>query len=654
MAAKLIIELLGKADSAIAALKKTGAASQEATSAVGTTGKTLAGIAGAVAAGMAVKRVVDFGKSTVAAAGEAAHANKQLTAVMANTGSGFQEATKHAIELADSLGRQVGVSPNVIKAGESILATFHSVSGEVGMQAGIFDRATKAGADLAAAGFGSIESNAVQLGKALEDPTKGLTALAKSGVTFTKSQKEQIAAMTAGKASAEELAAANLKIETSQVAYNEAVKKYGPDSLQARNAAQKLSTAQEDLAKSQAKGTDLLGAQKIVLEAVESQVAGTAKATAGAGAKMAVAYEEMKVKIGTALLPAVSSLKGEFTKLFDFISANSAWLVPLISGVAVLAGALVAIVGAVKMFTMVMESVKLAIAGVRLAMMLLNTAFLTSPIGWIVLAVVALIAVIVLIATKTTWFQTIWAAMTAGITAAWNATVGAVVAAWNWVWGILSAGFNAVQAIAASVLNWIRGNWPLLVGVLAGPFGIAVALVIRYWTPISGFFAGIVGAIGGAFSRVIGVITQPFITAFNIVRGAVDSVVSHIQAVVGGVLSFVSGAVATAKSVYNAFAHMWNAIPTFNIPEVDTHIPGIGKVGGGSIGLPKLPTLALGGLMTRSGLVFAHAGEVISPAPARARGDGPLVAITNAHFSEKIDVATFGRRLAWEVETAGV
>jgi hypothetical protein len=37
-----------------------------------------------------------------------------------------------------------------------------------------------------------VETNAIQLGKALEDPIKGLAALGKSGVTFTDEQKELI------------------------------------------------------------------------------------------------------------------------------------------------------------------------------------------------------------------------------------------------------------------------------------------------------------------------------------------------------------------------------------------------------------------------------------------------------------------------------
>ena len=42
---------------------------------------------------------------------------------------------------------------------------------------------------------------------------------------------------------------------------------------------------------------------------------------------------------------------------------------------------------------------------------LLNAAMTANPIGLIVLAIVALVGIIVLIATKTTWFQTIWNAI---------------------------------------------------------------------------------------------------------------------------------------------------------------------------------------------------------------------------------------------------
>jgi hypothetical protein len=46
---------------------------------------------------------------------------------------------------------------------------------------------------LAAAGFGTAEGNAIQLGKALNDPIQGLSSLTESGVTFTAQEKKKIA-----------------------------------------------------------------------------------------------------------------------------------------------------------------------------------------------------------------------------------------------------------------------------------------------------------------------------------------------------------------------------------------------------------------------------------------------------------------------------
>jgi hypothetical protein len=104
---------------------------------------------------------------------------------------------------------------------------------------------------MAAAGFGSVTSNAVQLGKALEDPIKGITALAKSGVTFTADQKELIKTL----------------VETNRIAE----------------------------------------AQDIILAAVETQVGGTAEATANASDKIKVAWSQLQENLGQKLLPAFES-----------------------------------------------------------------------------------------------------------------------------------------------------------------------------------------------------------------------------------------------------------------------------------------------------------------------------------------------------------
>lgn len=71
------------------------------------------------------------------------------------------------------------------------LLTFGNIAGTV------FDRAQQSAIDMAARLGQDPQAAAVMLGKALNDPAKGLTALTRVGVSFTAQQQEQIKAMAA-------------------------------------------------------------------------------------------------------------------------------------------------------------------------------------------------------------------------------------------------------------------------------------------------------------------------------------------------------------------------------------------------------------------------------------------------------------------------
>ncbi|WP_405710117.1 phage tail tape measure protein [Streptomyces xanthophaeus] len=75
----------------------------------------------------------------------------------------------------------------------------------------------------------------------------------------------------------------------------------------------------------------------------------------------------------------------------------------------------------------------------------MNSAMLANPVTWIILAVVALIAVIVLVATKTEWFQTAWKWMT-----------DEVGKAWDWLWGKVSTGLSD---LANFMMTWTGAKW---------------------------------------------------------------------------------------------------------------------------------------------------------------------------------------------------
>jgi phage-related protein len=145
-----------------------------------------------------------------------------------------------------------------------------------------------------------------------------------------------------------------------------------------------------------------------------------------------------------------------------FIKDNVSWLKPLAEVLGTVAVAIVAVNLAQKAWvaTQAAWNTITAIAtGIEWGFV---ASLLANPITWIVIAIIALIAVIVLIATKTTWFQSIWKFVWGGIKAA-------AAAVWGWISGTLWPGMLAVfKAIgAAAMWLWHSAIQPAWNGIVA-------------------------------------------------------------------------------------------------------------------------------------------------------------------------------------------
>lgn len=93
------------------------------------------------------------------------------------------------------------------------------------------------------------------------------------------------------------------------------------------------------------------------------------------------------------------------------------------------------------------------------AQWLLNAALTANPIGLIIAGIVALIAIIVLIATKTTWFQTAWKA-------SWGAIKSAAVAVWDWL---------------KQLPGWIGSAFAKVAGFISAPYRAAFNFIADAW-----------------------------------------------------------------------------------------------------------------------------------------------------------------------------
>lgn len=141
----------------------------------------VAGI-GAMAAGMtlAVKEAADAEKNLA-----------QLDAVLKSTGGAAGVSKDAILELAGALQKSTTFSDDEVIAADNLLLTFTQIGKDV------FPDATRAVLDMSVALGQDAKASAMQLGKALNDPIKGVTALRKVGVSFTEEQMKQIKAMAA-------------------------------------------------------------------------------------------------------------------------------------------------------------------------------------------------------------------------------------------------------------------------------------------------------------------------------------------------------------------------------------------------------------------------------------------------------------------------
>jgi predicted DNA-binding protein (UPF0251 family) len=111
---------------------------------------------------------------------------RRTEAVLNATGNAAGFTAEQLREQADALGRATLTSTQEVQKAQAQLLTFNRVAGET------FTRAIGLSQDLAETGFGSITSAAVQLGKALQDPIKGVSALTRVGISLSESQQDLI------------------------------------------------------------------------------------------------------------------------------------------------------------------------------------------------------------------------------------------------------------------------------------------------------------------------------------------------------------------------------------------------------------------------------------------------------------------------------
>lgn len=178
---------IDKIETRIKGLEKTSVVSSEkmsgAFSSLGTVVKTLVTASTGL---MVFRKVNDLFSESIRLAKTQIDAEQKLKSVLESTagvaGVTYDEMTK----LASSLQKVTTVGDETIIRGEAMLLTFTNIGKEV------LPQATEAMLNLSIAMRTDVQQTSIQLGKALNDPIQGVTALRRVGIQLTEQQEIQI------------------------------------------------------------------------------------------------------------------------------------------------------------------------------------------------------------------------------------------------------------------------------------------------------------------------------------------------------------------------------------------------------------------------------------------------------------------------------
>lgn len=552
----------------------------DATTAAGSFGRKL----GTVAQGAALALggiAVGVGAGLVDAFGEAREAEKigKITeSLIRSTGGAAKVTADQVAGLAEAISNKTGIDDEAVQSTATLLLTFTNLRNEAGAGNAVFDRAVSLAQDMATVMGGDAQSSALQLGKALNDPIRGVTALGRAGVQFSEEQKEQI--------------------------------------------------------KNFVESGDLLSAQKVILDEVGRQFGGAAEAAATPTDKLTVKVGNLKEQLGTALIPIVDKAA---TFLGEVLPQAGDKFGPFLAQAGEMAGELAAKIAehwpqiqqvAQQVFATVGQVIQTVVQTVRT-----HWPEIQRIIQQVLTTVQTIIAGAVSIITTLwnnfgnnilTFVQRVWGPVKQIIEGALTTIRGVVQTITALIKGDWSAVWDGIKQTVSGVWNVIQGVVKTAIETIRALLGIGLEII---GSIAKGAWNGIKTAAGKAIDGVVGFFRdlpgRILGLLGNIGNAALEIGKTIMEKIKDGIVGFVGFAADIGKAIVNAaigFVNEQIIDRINNALEVKISVPGpVPDINLDPPDIPHIPTLHDGGVFhapTRGGegLALLRDGErVLTP-----------------------------------------
>lgn len=249
-------------------------------------------------------------------------------------------------------------------------------------------------------------------------------------------------------------------------------------------------------------------------------------------------------ELGNGLLPAVNNT---MDKVSGLIRKGSEWIsnnqetVQSIMNIALKLGVFLAIAGSVmgvvgsmgKLFL----SAKNAIGLVKTAVLGMNTAFLASPITWVIVGIVALVAAFVVLWNKSEAFRNFWKGLFEQVKSAVMQAWSSIQPALQNLGGKLKELWQAVQPI----IQILEKVGAVVLVVLGSTFAGAIQGALSALTPLIDAFSSFVSFVTNVVNAVVALFKGDFSGAMDFASAAVGDFKNFIENGFNAILSFIGG-----------------------------------------------------------------------------------------------------------------
>ena len=262
------------------------------------------------------------------------------------------------------------------------------------------------------------------------------------------------------------------------------------------------------------------------------------------------ALEGLAISFGELLVPAIKGIVEGIQKVVDWLNSldegtkktivTVAMIVAAVGPVLIILGKVITAVGTIMT---IVPKIAALINIVKGAFAALNVVMLANPIGLIIAAVAALIAIFIALWNNCEGFRNFW------------------INLWEGIKGIASSAIEGLKSVFTGVIDFVTNNWQALLTLLVNPFAGAFKLLYDNCEGFRTFINEFVETLKNLISTGMETIKNIVTTIWNAISNTISTILTNIKNTVSNIWNGIKTTIVNiVNSIKSAASNTFNSM----------------------------------------------------------------------------------------------